>query len=244
MFFQAHKQLGWEKSSQQALRQWFSSPLGQQLFLAERALSHELLRSIPSRYSVQYGASAGSLLLSECVTRGLHLDHDPQAPALEVLATPDALPLANDSVDLLLLVHVLECYSAGPPLWAEVQRVVRANGHVLLVGFNPYSLWALRQHWRQPPAYLRYAPSAMTVQRHLHAYGLQPLALRYVLPPSVSASRWTCWAHHGPLVGWSYMCLARKQVLPLTPLGWIKRWPREWLTDPAVSRACSRRLRL
>jgi SAM-dependent methyltransferase len=57
----------------------------------------------------------------------------------------DALPFASQSLDLVVLPHTLEL--AGDPHQAlrEVERVLRPEGRVIIVGFNPTSLWGLRQ---------------------------------------------------------------------------------------------------
>jgi SAM-dependent methyltransferase len=57
----------------------------------------------------------------------------------------EALPLESQSVDLLVLPHVLE-FSADPhQLLREVERVLRPEGRVIVFGLNPFSLWGARQ---------------------------------------------------------------------------------------------------
>lgn len=57
----------------------------------------------------------------------------------------DALPFASQSLDLVVLPHALEF--AGDPhrTLREVERVLVPEGRVVVVGFNPNSLWGLRQ---------------------------------------------------------------------------------------------------
>ncbi len=55
------------------------------------------------------------------------------------------LPFATQSVDLVILPHVLE-FSAEPhQVLREVERVLIPEGQVIICGFNPASLWGLRQ---------------------------------------------------------------------------------------------------
>ena len=62
-----------------------------------------------------------------------------------ILADPEALPFANASVDLVVLPHTLE-FAADPHLvLREVERVLIPEGRVVITGFNPNSLWGLRQ---------------------------------------------------------------------------------------------------
>ena len=59
-------------------------------------------------------------------------------------ADPQQLPLANASVDLLALPHVLE-FSADPHrVLREAERVLMPEGQVVISGFNPLSLWGAR----------------------------------------------------------------------------------------------------
>jgi len=55
------------------------------------------------------------------------------------------LPFASQSLDLVVLPHVLE-FSAEPhQVLREVERVLIPEGQVIICGFNPVSLWGARQ---------------------------------------------------------------------------------------------------
>jgi SAM-dependent methyltransferase len=57
----------------------------------------------------------------------------------------DALPFPNQSVDLVVLPHALELAKDPHRTLAEVERVLVPEGRVVIIGFNPTSLWGLRQ---------------------------------------------------------------------------------------------------
>jgi SAM-dependent methyltransferase len=57
----------------------------------------------------------------------------------------DALPFAAASVDLLVLPHTLELARDPHLTLREVERVLVPEGRVAIIGFNPASLWGLRQ---------------------------------------------------------------------------------------------------
>lgn len=76
---------------------------------------------------------------------------------------PEALPFGDQTLDLVVLPHTLELASDAHLALAEVSRVLRPEGRVVIVGLNPTSLWGLRQHWghlrqhlgaRRAPLYL------------------------------------------------------------------------------------------
>ena len=65
----------------------------------------------------------------------------------QIVVTHDfaELPFATQSVDLVILPHVLE-FSAEPhQVLREVERVLIPEGQVIICGFNPASLWGVRQ---------------------------------------------------------------------------------------------------
>lgn len=57
----------------------------------------------------------------------------------------DALPFPNQSLDLVVLPHALELARDPHHALREVERVLVPEGRVVIVGFNPASLWGLRQ---------------------------------------------------------------------------------------------------
>ncbi|CAN0507526.1 unnamed protein product, partial [Phaeothamnion confervicola] len=62
-----------------------------------------------------------------------------------VRSDPCALPLQTASVDLVVLPHTLEFSSNPHQVLREVSRVLMPEGHVVLSGFNPWSLWGVRR---------------------------------------------------------------------------------------------------
>ncbi len=57
----------------------------------------------------------------------------------------DQLPFDSASLDLVVLPHTLELSRDPHQTLSEVERVLMPEGRVVIVGFNPASLWGLRQ---------------------------------------------------------------------------------------------------
>jgi len=57
----------------------------------------------------------------------------------------DALPFPDASIDLVVLPHALELARDPHLTLREVERVLVPEGRVVITGFNPASLWGLRQ---------------------------------------------------------------------------------------------------
>lgn len=65
--------------------------------------------------------------------------------AIALHSSFDALPFPSASIDLVLMPHTLEFTHDPHATLAEVARVLVPEGRVVIVGFNPASLWGLRQ---------------------------------------------------------------------------------------------------
>lgn len=53
----------------------------------------------------------------------------------------DAWPLADQSVDVVILQHALDMSPKPQQLIKEASRCLVPNGYLIVVGFNPYSFW-------------------------------------------------------------------------------------------------------
>lgn len=71
----------------------------------------------------------------------------PQRPlcAVALHCEYDALPFPSQSLDLVVLPHALELAADPHQTLREVERVLVPEGRVVILGFNPASLWGLRQ---------------------------------------------------------------------------------------------------
>jgi SAM-dependent methyltransferase len=58
----------------------------------------------------------------------------------------EELPFATHSIDLVVMPHILEFAADPHQVLREVERVLVPEGHVVITGFNPASLWGLRQY--------------------------------------------------------------------------------------------------
>ena len=55
------------------------------------------------------------------------------------------LPFASQSLDLVVMPHVLEFAAEPHQVLREVERVLIPEGQLIIIGFNPASLWGARQ---------------------------------------------------------------------------------------------------
>src|SRR3546814_364119 len=72
-------------------------------------------------------------------------DKSLRVPGMGLVADPENLPSDAQSVDLLVLPHILECSANPHRILREAERVLVPEGRIVISGFNPWSLWGARE---------------------------------------------------------------------------------------------------
>jgi len=68
------------------------------------------------------------------------------ANARKIKAKSSKLPLQNNSVDMVIMPHILEFDASRFQTMREVERVLKPEGTLLVLNFNPLSLWVRYQY--------------------------------------------------------------------------------------------------
>ena len=124
------------------LAAWYATPQGEYVQAWEQAALDKIVADIFGYFAVQAGSPAIDFLRASRITWRSTVSLD-GAPG--VIADAHELPFAAESLDLLLLPHVLE-FSAEPhQILREAERVLRPEGQLIVTGFNPVSLWGVRK---------------------------------------------------------------------------------------------------
>jgi SAM-dependent methyltransferase len=123
------------------LHDWFGTPLGQYLLEKERAYLDEVTPDIFGFHALQLGMSDVDLLRENRITHKMRIA---KSGHVDVLANCPDLPIATQSIDLVVLAHVLEFAAEPHAILREVDRIMMPEGRLIIVGFNPWSLWGLR----------------------------------------------------------------------------------------------------
>jgi SAM-dependent methyltransferase len=123
------------------LREWFATPLGQYLLEKEQAYLDDVTPDIFGFHAVQLGMPEVDLLRASRIAHRIRVASEDHP---DVAAKCDELPIATQSVDLVVLPHVLEFATEPHGILREVDRIMMAEGRLVIVGFNPWSLWGLR----------------------------------------------------------------------------------------------------
>ena len=129
----------------QTAADWLRTPLGASLLEQETRLVQEVIEDVFGEECLQlgvWGETAQFLKLSRTQRSLLIGGPDDNT---SIIAEPHRLPIESDSIDSVLLPHTLD-YSKYPhAVLREVHRVLRASGHLVIMGFRPGGLWGLRR---------------------------------------------------------------------------------------------------
>lgn len=64
---------------------------------------------------------------------------------VDILCDFRELPFAANSIDLVVMPHILEFHDDPHQILREVERILIPEGQLVITGFNPLSLWGLRR---------------------------------------------------------------------------------------------------
>jgi SAM-dependent methyltransferase len=140
-----------EEKSIIALDAWLETPAGVYVRNWEQARLDALTADIFGFNAVQIGLpQVNALQANRMPHKWLSDTHVPTiqregAPPVVVVHDFAELPFASQSLDLVVLPHVLEFAAEPHQVLREVERVLIPEGQLIVCGFNPASLWGARQ---------------------------------------------------------------------------------------------------
>jgi SAM-dependent methyltransferase len=136
----------WLESMPAASAEWFEGPLGSRVLCEETALAHFALDDVFGFELLQVGAwGPGRHLLGGARTQHVTLVAPEPESGATLCAPLDSLPFSSDSIDAILLPHTLELVEDPYAVLREAERVLCAEGCLMICGFNPFSGWGLRR---------------------------------------------------------------------------------------------------
>ena len=134
----AHKYNG----ARPPLSEWFATPQGRCVLDWELTQFELATEDVFGFRAVQGGLPGIDFLRGNRIPFRFTLALEPGAA---LAADPMQLPLANQSVDLVVLPHALDYHTEPFQVLREVERVLRPEGQAVISSFNAVSLWRFRQ---------------------------------------------------------------------------------------------------
>lgn len=129
-------------------QQWFESSLGRYLIDREYRYFDQAVANIFGYNAVQIGLSQFNFLRLNRMPLHFSVGLENR---VSVRAAADFLPIQSNSMDLVILPHVLEFSHNPHQILREVHRILIPEGHVVISGFNPLSLWGACRYLKSTP---------------------------------------------------------------------------------------------
>lgn len=139
------------------LHAWWASPLGQAFLGEQKRLLEVELQDLFGFYLIQMGIDP-----SQDLTQASRIGHrinlfppigsgrlssfaasNGSGRLSPLVSEQHQLPLPDESVDLVVLHHLLDFSQSPHQILREVQRILIPRGQVIVIGFNPRSPWGV-----------------------------------------------------------------------------------------------------
>ena len=217
---------------------WLGTPVGRRCLANEQRLIRQALDRVFGEQLLQIGAwGARDTFLRYARTQRKALltfghGHDES----DILSDPGNLAVASDSVDAVLLPHTLERTPSAHALIREVDRILRADGQLIVLSFVPGGAWGLRHLLARGgyPAGTRRMIRERRIRDWLellsfevadavpycHTLPFEQVRRLGSFPRERFAQRWL------PMLAGGYLVCAQKRTLPLTPVRMAWKRPR------------------
>ena len=121
---------------------WLETPLGRYLVEREQKYFDYAVADVFGYNAIQLGMPELDLLRASRIPLRCRVGTD---GPVDMRADFRDLAIASNSADLVVLPHVLEFAEHPHQILREVARVLMPEAHVVISGFNPFSLWGSRR---------------------------------------------------------------------------------------------------
>jgi SAM-dependent methyltransferase len=223
-----------------ALRTWFEAGPGLAVAEAELALAGEVLPNLFGYHILQLGHPyATPMIACSRIQHQAVMANAPLSGAEALCCSVDALPIEAGSVDVLVLPHVLEFARSPHGVLREAERVLIPEGHLVIFGFNPWSLFGLFVAMPRLRDWL--ALLGFEIER-IEKLSFRPPLRRERLHARLEVLE-RLGRHFWPVFGNVSFVLARKRVVAVRPIraSWARqrRLPATSVIEPTTREACA-----
>ncbi|MFT6153199.1 MAG: SAM-dependent methyltransferase [Crocinitomicaceae bacterium] len=204
---------------------WIDTTAATNLLEAERQLLHASLPNLDGHYLLQYSAWDKKILDTTTLKFDFFVGHgDNGAAHVDFLQ----LPFRDNTIDCVLLHHVVEQSENPHQSLREAARIVVPNGYIVIVAFNPWSCLGLSRYipFNNGPKTGHYISSnRISDWLNLLGFRVEQVEATHFLPapiaslaPDLSKKVDSAARGLGFSFGGAYILIARKLVAGRTPI--------------------------
>jgi SAM-dependent methyltransferase len=215
-----------------SLHDWYQRPLGKELAMAEQAALADQLPMLFGYHMLVIDPPWGQCRLEDSrIPHHVIQSVDPLTrPDVGLSGHTENWPIMTDSIDAIVLPHTLELSSNPHQVLREADRSLIPDGHLVIIGFNPFSLWGLRRKLTRRSDVMPWGArfqSLLRIKDWLGLLGFDTLHSHYLFqrPPVRSRRLLARLQFLEPATGTGHMLLsatyilvARKRTVVMTPL--------------------------
>ncbi|TBR37984.1 methyltransferase domain-containing protein [Marinomonas agarivorans] len=135
------------KKARQYFQQWYESDLGREILEQETTVLRNILDQEVGYYLLTQSPLA-NLTFPDTLLKN-HIVLAPElelgAPKKTIVANANELPINSEAIDVHILHHTLELSGTPHDDLREAARTLLPSGKLIIVSFNPWSLWRAAQ---------------------------------------------------------------------------------------------------
>lgn len=141
---------------------WLNTPQGRYIMQWERARIDALVSDLFGYNALQLGLPQLELLAQNRIPLRQTVG---ESGKIDVNCDLRQIPFAANSIDLVVMPHVLEFHAEPHQILREVERILIPDGQLIITGFNPISLWGARRRLQKQDAHFPWTGDYISVPR-------------------------------------------------------------------------------
>lgn len=239
------------KAPLNTIDQHYPMPVLAGLLKSELAALAMVLPKIFGYYIVQIGGPIGGegVLATSKIHNRIIVNPMPTSMdnLMAIQCNQDELPFLPESLDACVLFHTLEFAPHPKTILQETYDSLINGGHLVILGFNPYSLWGITKFFKRTKKDIWggnwISPRKLNAWLSAIGFSTYDYQTFYFCPPIENPKKMLFLEEMGsilwPYGGASYILIAHKVAAAITPIDKSKSWAKQRLVTEELANTTS-----
>ena len=134
-----------EKHENSNIYQWFNDGIGAKILIEEINIVTNLIENANTNRIMQLGGIP--LVKPNMSANFIHYDENNNFPSLgyNIYGEFNNISIGSSCIDLIVIPHIHEHKKNHEEIFVECSRILKDEGLILIIGFNPVSLWGIQK---------------------------------------------------------------------------------------------------